>query len=84
MLSEQYVFTEYEKEFRIRVSLSNFIDRVSSEYKLTLISFFAVLRITLETKESEEEVGKFLFFFLSSFAMKCNRENDTDVNMDLL
>lgn len=84
MLSEQYVFIEYEKEFRIRVSLSNFIDRVSSEYKLTLVSFFAVLRVTLETKESEEEVGKFLFFFLSSFATKCNRGNDTYVNVDLL
>lgn len=45
MLSEQYVFIEYEKEYRIRVSLSNSIDRVSNEYKLRLVSFFVVLSV---------------------------------------
>ena len=84
MLSEQYVFIEYEKEHRIRVSLSNSIDRVSNECKLMLVSFFAVLSVPLETKESEEEVDRFLFFFLSSFAKKCNRGDDNYVNMDLL
>lgn len=68
MLSEQYVFIEYEKEYRIRVSLSNSDDRVCNEHKLTLVSFFAVLRVTLETKGSEEEVDVsflFSFFFCS-------------------
>lgn len=68
MLSEQYVFIEYEKEYRIRVSLSNSDDRVCNEHKLTLVSFFAVLHVTLETKGNEEEVDVsflFSFFFCS-------------------
>lgn len=62
-MSEKYVFIKYKMEYRIRVSLSNSIDSVSNEYKLTLVSFFAVLSVTLKTKESEEETDRFLFFF---------------------
>lgn len=36
----KYIFSKYEKEYRIRIILNNFIYRESNEYNFILIKFF--------------------------------------------